>query len=89
MSKDGALVVWEASISLDQMQEHIQSAEQRRRRRREGEEPRGEVAQNRGAGEKGLDVDESSEEEGEDQSIIAMEMDAVVTKESSDDSGEY
>ena len=88
VSKDGALVVWEASISLDQMQEHIQSAEQRRRRRREGEEPRGEVAQNRGAGEKGLDVDESSEEEGEDQSIIAMEMDAVVTKESSDDSEE-
>lgn len=90
MSKDGALVVWEASLSLDQMQQHIQSAEQRRRRRREGEEQQGEVIQNSSTREEGLGVDESSEEEGEDKSTVAMEMDAVLTRESSgDESGEY
>ena len=89
MSKDGALVVWEASLSLDQMQQHIQSAELSRRRK-EREEQQGEVAQNRGTGEEGLGENESNEEEGEDQSMAAMEIDAVVTRESSgDDSGEY
>ena len=82
MSKDSALVVWESSLSLDQMQQHIQSAEHRKRREREEGV---ETALNKILPEESL-----NESDEDDQSHVAMEMDAVVTRDSTDgDTGEW